>query len=141
MLPILPEGLRFYSAGQSLLLQAILLPVSYCSLSVLLPVFERARHLVMFLHCMLLSSVAPPPLCGVVLVSQRHIYYDSPQIDRVSVCRCSQSTGRIDRSIRKIYQTVHIQCSMFSMVIKSTLSDWPIENPRWRPFSKMATNK
>ena len=28
-----------------------------------------------------------------------------------------------------------------SIVIKSILSDWPIENPRWRPFSKMATDK
>ena len=28
-----------------------------------------------------------------------------------------------------------------SIDIKSILSDWPLENPRWRPISKMATNK
>ena len=30
---------------------------------------------------------------------------------------------------------------MISIVIKSLLSDWPIENLRWRPFSKLATDK
>ena len=36
--------------------------------------------------------------------------------------------------------TQQLACDI-SVLIKSILSDWPIENPSWRPFSKMATDK
>ena len=39
-----------------------------------------------------------------------------------------------------VIQALKLACGI-SMVIKSILSDWPIENPRWQPFSKIATKK
>ena len=45
------------------LLRALSRPISCCFISVLLPVLARVHLLVMFLHCMLQSSVALP-LCG-----------------------------------------------------------------------------
>ena len=38
-----------------------------------------------------------------------------------------------------VIQTPTLACDI-SIVIKSILSDWTIENPRWQPFSKMATD-
>ena len=45
------------------LLRALSRPISCCFLSVHLPVLARVHIIVMFLHCMLQSSVALP-LCG-----------------------------------------------------------------------------
>ena len=39
-----------------------------------------------------------------------------------------------------LIQTPRLACDI-SIVIKSIMSDWPIENSRWRPFFKMATDK
>ena len=39
-----------------------------------------------------------------------------------------------------IVQIVIQACDIY-VVIKTILSAWSIENPRWRPFSMMATNK
>ena len=39
-----------------------------------------------------------------------------------------------------VIQAQKLACGI-SIVIKTILSYWSIENPRWRPFSKMATIK
>ena len=39
-----------------------------------------------------------------------------------------------------VIQTPKLACDI-SIVIISILSDWPIENPRWQLFFKMATDK
>ena len=39
-----------------------------------------------------------------------------------------------------VIQTPKLACDI-SIVIKSILSNWPIENQVWRPFFKMATGK
>ena len=77
-------------------------------------------------------------------------YYKFGERDDVGAC-CNSCLGAgcntltVEQIVRILGVKIMIQAPKLacdiSIVIKSIPSDWLIENPRWRPFSKMATNK
>ena len=58
----------------------------------------------------------------------------------VTLLQWSRYVAFWGESCKIVIQAPTLECDI-SIVIKYILSDWQIENPRWRPFSKMATNK
>ena len=100
--------------SSNLLFRPISRPISCCFLSVLLPVLERSSILVMFLYCMLRSSVVPPLVVVVLLDLEIHSRLCMKSITRWRVRVVRSDVECQSQQLDTIMYSLH-SCSLLNL--------------------------